>query len=47
MARAIVWGDLDAYAKRVLALDGKAVRAAVARWLDPKKATVVRIEPDG
>ena len=45
MARGIVWGDLDAYARRVGALDGGRVRDAVARLLDPERAIVVRVEP--
>jgi predicted Zn-dependent peptidase len=45
MARAIIWGDLDAYVKRVEALDGGKVRDAVARLLDPGRAIVVRVEP--
>lgn len=45
MGRAIVWGDLDGYAKRVESLDGDEVRAAVGRRLDPEKAVVVRVIP--
>ena len=45
MARGIVWGDLDAYARRVEALDGVRVRDAVARLLHPDRAILVRIEP--
>ena len=45
IARGIVWGDLDEYARRVEALDGGRVRDAVARILDPGQAIVVRIEP--
>jgi predicted Zn-dependent peptidase len=45
MTREIAWGDLSAYAKRARAVDGKAIRAAVGRHLDPAKATIVRLEP--
>jgi predicted Zn-dependent peptidase len=45
MGRAIVWGDLDGYAKQVEALDGAEVREAVGRLLDPEKAVVVRVIP--
>ena len=45
MARGIVWGDLDAYARRVEALDGGKVRDAIARLLHPDRAILVRIEP--
>jgi zinc protease len=45
MARGIVWGDLDAYVRRVEALDGVRVRDAVARLLHPDRAIVVHIEP--
>ena len=47
MARGIIWGDLDAYVKRVEALDSGRVRDAVARLLDPERAIVVLIEPMG
>jgi predicted Zn-dependent peptidase len=43
--KALVWGDLAGYARRMSALKPAAVRAAVKRCLDPKAALVVRIEP--
>lgn len=41
----IVWGDLAAYVKRAEALDGPAVRQAIARWLSGPSACVVRLRP--
>jgi hypothetical protein len=46
MGQEIAWGDLDAYAGRVEALDGTAVRAALAGHLAPQRAIVVRVEPE-
>jgi predicted Zn-dependent peptidase len=43
--RGAQWGDLAAYSKRLAGVDAKAVREAVARWLDAKKATIVRLRP--
>ncbi|HEV3122356.1 MAG TPA: insulinase family protein [Isosphaeraceae bacterium] len=43
--KALVWGDLVGYAKCMSALEPAAVRGAVKRYLDPKAALVVRIEP--
>ncbi len=45
MARGVVWGDLDAYTRRVEAPDGGEVRDAVARLLDPGRAILLCIEP--
>jgi hypothetical protein len=45
MGRAIVWGDLDGYAKHVESLDGAEAREAVGRLLDPEKAVIVRVIP--
>jgi zinc protease len=41
----LVWGDLAAYAKRLDTVDAGAVRSAIARHLDPVKATIVLLKP--
>ncbi len=43
--RAMIWGDLKAYAKRVDGIKAASVPTAVAKHLDPKNATVVIVEP--
>jgi zinc protease len=44
-SKAILWGDTAGYTKRLGALKPPAVRAAIKRYLDPKKALIVRITP--
>jgi len=43
----LAWGDLPAYKGRLQAIEGPMLRAVVARYLEPSRATVVRLEPDG
>jgi predicted Zn-dependent peptidase len=47
LGKELGWGDIDvdAYARRVEAVEPGAVRAAVARSLTPEKAAVVRVVP--
>ncbi len=45
MTRELAWGDATSYRKRLGAVDSAAVRDAVARHLDPARATIVRLGP--
>lgn len=44
MSKALVWGEVDAYRKRLAAVTPEEVAAAVAKHLPAKEATVVRVE---
>jgi predicted Zn-dependent peptidase len=46
MAKEIVWGDLAAYVKRAEHVKATDLARATGRYLDAKKATIVRIEPE-
>lgn len=39
-------GDLASFIKRLKAVDAESLRSAVARHLDPAKATIVQLEPE-
>lgn len=45
VSKEIAWGDVDAYTRRVEALEGEAVRGAVAHHLSPERVVVVRVIP--
>ena len=45
LIRELSWGDLSSYKARIEAVRPAAVRGAAARYLDPAKATIVRLSP--
>ncbi len=45
LTRELSWGDPASYRKRTEAVDSRAVRDAVARHLDPARATIVHLGP--
>ena len=44
MAKSMIWGDLDAYLKRLDEVKPDAVHRAVDRYLAPKSASIVRVQ---
>ena len=46
LTKSLIWGDLDAYRKRLSAVKPEAARQAVLKYLTPELAAVVAIEPE-
>ncbi|MCL6547162.1 MAG: insulinase family protein [Bryobacteraceae bacterium] len=45
MMRSMIWGDLDAYLKRLDEVKPDAVHGVVGKYLVPKSASIVRVQP--